>query len=221
MNNKHRILIIDDHKLIIEGYKSIINLYFPDEEFKIESAYDCDSAMEKIKKSKFDLIILDISIPSSKINPKMISGEELGVWIKIRNPNIKIIAITYYADNYRINSILKNINPNSFLLKNEMSVKDLPNCIKAILDDDDIPYYSNTISKFIRKKVSRSMQLDEFDIQILLEISRGTRNSELENFIGLSKIAITKRKKRLKQYFDIDYGTDRDLILHAKKNMYI
>jgi len=66
MNKIYEVLIIDDHKLIIEGYKNVINSYLPNKVFKFESAYDCDSAMDKIENSNFDLIILDIRISFTK-----------------------------------------------------------------------------------------------------------------------------------------------------------
>lgn len=221
MSRSPKILIIDDHKLIIEGYKGLLSTHPSCKEFKIESAHDCDTAMSKIENSSFDLIILDISIPSSKQNTKITSGEELGMWIKEKTPCIKTIVITSHNDNYRINSILKNLNPNGFLIKSEMTPRDLSNCLGVILKDDDLPYYSDSVNKVIRKQISTQIIVDNFDIQILQEISNGTKNSELSNFLPLSKAAIEKRKHKLKDVFDILSGSDRELILTAKQNGFI
>jgi len=216
-----KVLIVDDHHIIVESYKNILESYFSDKKVILETACNCDSALSKIEKSNFDILLLDINIPCSKENKKIISGQELGICIKNKNPDIKIIVISSHNDNYRVNSILKNLNPNGFLVKSEIKSKDLINCLDAIIEDNTIAFYSDSINRLVRKQISTKIVIDNFDIQILKEISNGTKNSELPNYLPLSKATIDKRKQKLKDVFNVLSGSDRELISTAKQNGFI
>ena len=56
MNNKAKILIIDDDL----GYVKSIRAILESKEYTVDTAHNRESAMEKIKKIKPDLILLDI-----------------------------------------------------------------------------------------------------------------------------------------------------------------
>ena len=102
--------------------------------------------IEKLKEKKQhpDIIFLDISLPASK-NKKILSGEDLGIKINELLPESKIIICTTFNDNYRIHSIFKNVNPDSFLIKNDISLKELVDAITSVLNN--YPYYSKTVAK--------------------------------------------------------------------------
>ena len=122
MSKKYNVLIIDDHPIIADAYKSAFEFISSENnkiEFKIEIAINCDEAILKIteatKKNGIDIVFLDISIPPSS-DGKILSGEDLGVSIKKMLPNCKIIVATTFNDNYRIQVILKNVNPDGILV---------------------------------------------------------------------------------------------------------
>ena len=88
MRQKHSILIVDDHLMIIEGYKTALKFgfsNFSDALLQVDFATDFKGAIEKIKysinKKKYDLIVLDLSLPQC-IKHKMNSGEDLGNWVR-------------------------------------------------------------------------------------------------------------------------------------------
>ncbi|MCT4620620.1 MAG: response regulator transcription factor [Marinisporobacter sp.] len=57
--NKHTILVVDDDLDIIE----LISLYLKNSGYIVDTANNCNDALEKIKSKCFDLIILDIMLP--------------------------------------------------------------------------------------------------------------------------------------------------------------
>jgi len=56
MSNKAKILIVDDDLDYVKSIRAILE----SKEYTVDAAYNVESAMEKIKKTKPDLILLDI-----------------------------------------------------------------------------------------------------------------------------------------------------------------
>jgi len=119
MQKKFNVLIIDDHPLIAEAYKSALSQVTKRNEdisFEITIVDNCDDANEKILEANanpnktIDIVFLDIKLPPSE-KIKIFSGEDLGIKIRKLLPETKIIISTTYNDNYRIHNIFKSINP--------------------------------------------------------------------------------------------------------------
>jgi DNA-binding NarL/FixJ family response regulator len=222
----YSVLIIDDHPLIVNAYETAFNYYREQNEsilFSIQTAQDCDSGFEMInefyKKSKeLDIVFLDIRLPPSK-DGKMLSGEDLGLKIKKLLPDTKIIVSTTFNNNYRIHSIFKSLNPDGFLIKNDITPKELIEAIHTILNDP--PYYSKTVVKLLRKQVANDFLLDNIDRKILYELSIGTRMKDLPDVLPLSIAGIEKRKRQLKHLFNIKSSDDKELIHVAKDQGFI
>lgn len=210
-------LIIEDHPLLTRNYKSALSLQ-PDHQFNVDIAHDADTALIKIhgrdKLNFYDLVVLDISIPPSK-NKLITSGEDLGLEIRKHFSQTKIIVITAYNESYRLNNIIKSINPEAFLIKCDIEFIDLVNAIKAVLKD--YPYYSKTVLSIMRNRMSHDIILDNKDRTILYELSMGTRMKELAEIVSLSVPGLEGRKQRLKEAFDVRNNNDRVLIEKARK----
>ncbi|MGS2725271.1 response regulator [Psychroserpens sp. BH13MA-6] len=224
--SEYNVVIIDDHPLISEAYKSALDLVSTNNSnvnFNITVVENCDDANQLIidsvsQKKIFDLVFLDIRLPPSK-DGKLLSGEDLGLKINHLMPDSKIIIATTLNDNYRIHALLKNINPDGFLTKNDMTPKELVLAIETILNDP--PYYSKTIVKLLRHEVSNDFILDDIDRRILYELSMGSRMKDLPNIVHLSIAGIEKRKRHLKQIFDAIGPEDKELISKARDKGFI
>jgi DNA-binding NarL/FixJ family response regulator len=225
-NKEYSVLIIDDHPLITAAYKSAFNYINKHNEaisFNIEVAHNCDTAYSKInhsssKNKNIDIVFLDISLPPSK-DGKILSGEDLGLKINNLMPNTKIIVSTTFNDNYRIHSLFKNLNPDGFIVKNDINPKELVTTIKTVITNP--PYYSKTIIKLLRKEVSSDFILDNVDRKLLYELSIGTMMKDLPEILLLSLPAIEKRKSRIKQIFDAVSPYDKELLQKAKEKGFI
>ena len=225
-NKTYTALIIDDHPLISEAYKSAFNYIDQQNEhlsFEISVAHNCDTAYELIKEhaeisKKVDIVFLDMRLPASK-DGKILSGEDLGLKINKMLPEAKIIVSTTFNDNYRVHSILKNINPDGFLVKNDITPQELVTAIQEVLNDP--PYYSKTIMKLLRNEVMSDYLLDDLDRKIIHELSIGTRMKDLPDVILLSIAGIEKRKRQMKLTFGITSSDDKDLILMARDKGFI
>jgi len=225
MVKTHNVLIIDDHPLISNAYKdAFLEVSSKDShiEFNIDIANNCDIANEKIIAASLlkglDIVFLDIRLPPS-MDRKILSGEDLGIKIREILPNTKIIIATTFNDNYRIHSICDSIDPDGFLIKNDITEKDIVKSIKEIIADN--PYFSTTVVKLMRKHMSNSFRIDSVDRQILYQLSIGTKMKDLPDIIHLSIAAIEKRKRILKEHFNIEGQEDKVLIAIAKEKGFI
>ncbi|MGV8815872.1 MAG: response regulator [Gelidibacter sp.] len=227
MENKlYSVLIIDDHPLIISAYKSAFNYIEKQNDslsFDIEEAHDCDSALEKImhfssQNKNPDIILLDISLPSSK-DGYILSGEDLGLKINELMPSTRIIVSTTFNDNYRVHSLFKNLNPDGFLVKNDINPMGLVAAINTVLTDP--PYYSKTVIKLLRNEVASDFIVDAIDRKLLYELSIGTMMKDLPELLQLSLPALEKRKRHLKQIFDAVSPYDKELLQKAKEKGFI
>ncbi|MEW6040505.1 MAG: response regulator, partial [Elusimicrobiota bacterium] len=86
METKAKILVIDDE----EGIRDLLTYELTQRGYIVSVAEDSRSGIEKIKKEKFELVILDIKMPG-------LSGIETIEQIKELNPEIEMIMLTGYA----------------------------------------------------------------------------------------------------------------------------
>lgn len=225
MSKIYNVLLIDDHPIIADAYKSAFDFISANNSelmFNISYATNCDEADKKILEAAenegIDIAFLDISLPPSK-DGKFLSGEDLGVSIRELLPDCKVIVATTFNDNYRIQVILKNVNPDGFLIKNDIDKDELVASIKSILDNT--PHYSKSVLELFRKQNSIDYRLDKIDRQLLYEMSIGTKMKDLPKIIPMSMAGLEKRKKNLKELFKVQDNDDRELILKAKEKGFI
>lgn len=218
-------LLIDDHPIIRNAYKESVRFVerLNDTGFEIYEAGNCDEAVKVINRleninDKIWLVFLDISLPPTS-DKKIVSGEDLGLWIKRRIPRAKIIVSTTFNDNYRLHNILRNLDPDGFLIKSDITPKDLVEAVETVLADP--PYYSKTVLRLVRQEVASEFILDEIDRKLLYELSLGTLMKDLPEILHLSLAGIEKRKRHLKEIFDLKTSTDKELLALARDKGFI
>lgn len=225
MKKKLNILIVDDHPMIVEAYKNILTSAVTTEyDILIDSAKDCDTAIEKIKKSSknvhYDVLFLDIKLPASS-DGEIISGEDLAVFAKELLPKAKVVILTMFYENHRIHNILQTVNPDGLLIKNDVNSDELLTAFDIILNDP--PYYSSTVAQYFRQQTTNSIEslLDDVNRKIIFYISKGVKTKNLTNHINLSLSAIEKRKVQIKNLLELENSNDEELIIEAKKRGFI
>ena len=225
MNKNYNVLIVDDHPIIADAYKSAFDFISSEDKdisFDITIVNNSDDAILKIneatEKKGIDIVFLDISLPPST-DGKILSGEDIGIKIRQVLPKCRVIIATTFNDNYRIQVILKNVNPDGFLIKNDINKDELVASIKSMMSG--APYYSKSVLELFRKQSSIDYRLDKIDRQLLHEMSIGTKMKDLPKIIPMSMAGLEKRKKHLKEIFSVMNNDDRELILKAKEKGFI
>ena len=226
MKQLYKVLLVDDHPLIVEAYRRALDqvsiLNEKEIEFDINMANCCDSAMAKLNESKlglpYDIIFLDISLPPCK-DGKILSGLDLGIKIREEFESIKIMVATTYNDGFMITSITKSFNPDGFMVKSDLTLSKLVQAIKTLVSGS--PYYSKTVLEIMRKQFANDFYVDNIDRKILYELSKGTKMNELPNVLPLSIAALERRKRILKDIFNVSGKGDRDLLKLAQNKGFI
>jgi DNA-binding NarL/FixJ family response regulator len=214
---KKNILIVDDHPFIIEGYKNAITRYHPHQyEFLISQANDCKSGYDLIEDEKtphFDVAFLDISMPAYE-EKDIFSGEDLAKLILKKMPNCKVILLTMYTELLKIKTIIRTIQPNGLVIKNDLTFDELLFAFDKVMKNDK--YYSQSVQKIINQSPHNLIEIDEFDKQILFHLSKGTDVEDMPQYIPISINAIEKRKVSLKELLKVKSGSDEDLLKEAR-----
>lgn len=90
MNDKPiRVLIVDDHQLMVEGLKSLLE--YEESITYVAGANSVEQAQELLKEKVFDVLLMDINMPKT-------SGIEATHLLKKEFPDLKIIALTMHDD---------------------------------------------------------------------------------------------------------------------------
>ncbi len=211
-----KILIVDDHPFIIQAYKNALEKYSQQGyEFEVIQANNCKSGYENIVESKipFNVAFFDISMPEYA-EKGIYSGEDLAVLMKSEMPSCKVILLTMHDELLKINNIIKNINPNGLIIKNDLTFDELIFAFDKIINNES--YYSQTVIKLVGQAKYNDIELDAFDKQILFHLSKGVKTKDLPEYIPLSLSAIEKRKLNIREILEVKDGSDIDLINEAK-----
>src|SRR3954468_13636896 len=109
MSAKTKIYIIDDHPIMVQGLKELIN---NQKDLKvIGSADDWEVALEQVKKLQPDLIMLDVTLKDA-------NGIEVLKNLKIHVPNIKILMLSMHDENLYAMRSLK-AGAHGYIMKQE------------------------------------------------------------------------------------------------------
>ncbi len=219
-----RILAVDDHEMTTLGYKFILeDTEFDDFKVLVETAKSFEQAIEKIKNSvnsfAYDILLLDIQLAQATEGPAK-TGEDIGIIARKVIPKTKIVFMSSFSDNYRINSILKTVDPEGYMVKTEIDQKSLQAMVQTVMTNP--PYYTQKALAAIRKKMANDdIVLDEKDKKILHYLSIGTKTKDMVNHISLSLPSIENRKRHLKAVFGVEKQNDQALITESRNRGFI
>ncbi|MEG9329161.1 DNA-binding response regulator, NarL/FixJ family, contains REC and HTH domains [Salinimicrobium catena] len=219
MKKELNILMVDDHPIILEGYKKILlDNRAEDVAMRIDTANSCEEANAKLEASltslAYDIIFLDIGLPPSR-DGEFLSGEDIGRKIRKVSPATQLAVLTMFVENLRLLTIFKSLKPEAFMVKSDVSSSQFLEAFDSMLHGKT--YSSQTIQDLMRKQIVHDYNITRTDRDILLHLSRGLKSKEIPQFVPLSLASIEKRKKFMREVFEVEDVRDITLINRAKE----
>ena len=195
-----RLFLIDDHQVIRQGLASILSEE-PDIEV-VGEASSSEEAIEKLKKTSADIVLMDISMPDS-------DGFETAEYIKKHNPLIAVIMLTgydsklYAAESLRVGAsgYLTKDSPRKFLL----------NAIRLVANGGTV-WKRGSFSGYnpeVRDKRDKAPLTPEAntkllktaftaqELEILKLLGQGYANKQIVTAMNLSDATIKKHIKKI------------------------
>lgn len=197
-----RIVIVDDHKLFIDGMVAILR-WVPEFEM-VGQATDGKEALEVIEKTKPDVLISDISMPGMK-------GDELAALVTKKFPKVNILALSMHNDFPTIDRMMK-AGVKGYILKNT-GRKELVEAIKTVYRGEN--FYANDIKdlmlnhyrpqahspnssqSFIDDDYQKISYLTKREKQIIKCIVDGLSSAEIGVKVGLSVNTIKSYRRNI------------------------
>jgi len=209
----------DDHPMIIEGYRNtLLATKNANHDLVFEIANNCDESITAIQQSisnsmPFDMFFFDISIPPST-DKKYKSGYDLAKYVRDHIPEAIVVILTMFNEGYRIQNIINTIKPEGFLIKSDLTARELASAFHVILTQP--PFYSKTIKAFVEKTSKLNIEIDATNLKILHLISQGIKTKNIKDHIDVSLSTIEKRKKYLRELFSVSDSKDESLLKAAQ-----
>ncbi len=123
MDNKIRIMLVDDHAVVRSGLSAFLSVN-PDLEL-VGEAENGEQAVVRANALKPDVILMDLMMP-------VMDGVAATMAIKKQNPGIQIIALTSFQEDELVQSALK-AGAVGYLMKN-VTARELAAAIKSARD---------------------------------------------------------------------------------------
>ncbi len=180
---KIKVLIADDHALVREGTRRIL-----DQEEDIEvvaEASDGDEAVQLAKRYKPDVAIIDISMPK-------LDGIEATKQIKALYPEMVVLILSAYDDDQFVFSLLE-AGAAGYLLKS-VHGQELVDAVRAVYAGESVLHPSiarKVLSRFARtpgRVVEEQPEelLSKREVAVLKLVTKGLSNKEVADELCLS-----------------------------------
>lgn len=192
MNQEIKIILVDDHDLVLEGFKMLL---MPHEQFHVIGEANNGTELRRLLLTKQpDIIVMDIKMPGE-------SGIELCKFVITNYPQIKIAFVTANTEEHYINAAI-NAGAISFISKSS-SINDLVEAIQESMKGNE--YFSKEISSKmlkmystrLRNKTSRDKVLSDREIEVIEKIADGMDFINIGAELNISPRTVETHKKNI------------------------
>lgn len=191
--NKLRIFLADDHMVVREGLKTLINAQ-PD----MEVVGEADNGRETLKRAielTPDVVVMDISMPE-------MNGIEATERLRKDCPQIKIVALTIYEDTGYLRQLLK-AGASGYVLKRAV-VEELVHAVRSCASGGSYiepmlagQVVSTYISRGSASGSKTQGELSDRETQVLRLVAWGCSNKEIGVKLSISVKTVETYKVRL------------------------
>lgn len=206
--NKIKVLLTDDHQIIIDGLKSL--LAHSDEITVAAQANDGREALRILGLIQIDVVLMDIDMP-------VLNGIDTLKEIRKQHRDVRVIILSMHNEGGMIKSLM-DIGANGYLLKS-CSQAELTDAIRKVASGQN--YFSTDVTLALLKPNGmnpgqKNELLTERETEILKLIAGGFSNKEIGDQLFISHRTVDTHRTNLMKKLDVN--NIAGLISYAIKN---
>ncbi len=206
-------LIVDDHQVLIDGIKSILNTV--EDIVVVGEAQRGQQALKLVQDLEVDLVLLDINMPE-------MDGMETCKRLLENRPQLKVIALTMHQEYTFIQNMLDQ-GAHGYLLKSSgrdeiiLAIRHVHNN-RSYLNSD----VTTTLLEGMRRKKNSdqrksSIRLTNRENEVLHLIVKGLTTSEIANKLFVSTTTAETHRKNLLRKLDVRNTAGLVRVAYEKK----
>lgn len=185
--DKYRILLIDDHKILLEGAQRLLGgleLYIVS-----GTASSGKEAISLLKSQDYDILVTDYELPD-------FTGLEIMRVARSVNPDIKVIVLSMHDDPSVVKELLKE-NIDGFVLKNDAHSSLLQALDKVTSGKK---FFSDDISEILVRQInspSEKSDLSPRETEIIKLIARDFSTKQIAEVLFISEKTVETHRKNI------------------------
>jgi len=192
------IVVVDDHKIIRDGLRSLLETHHGYE--VIGEAGDGREALEIIDQKSPNVCIMDVTMPG--LNGIDATGRLVG-----DHPRLKVIALSMHSDPQMVSNML-DAGAVGYVPK-EAAFEEIASAVEAVMNDEY--YLSERLTSVVlkhykdRRKIppAKGSALTTREREVLQLIAEGRRTAWIATELGISVKTVESHRKNIMRKLDI------------------
>jgi DNA-binding NarL/FixJ family response regulator len=183
-----KVLLVDNHPLVLEGLKAILDTF---EAFEVVGA--AGSALSGIamaRSSRPQVVLMDINMPQ-------ISGIDAIAMLREEVPEARVLMLSMHDSREYISTSVMH-GASGYILK-DVSTEEIVAAIEAVASGGT--YFSSGVSDVLleRRKVEPAQPLTAREYSVLLLIAAGQSNKDIAEALAISAATVETHRKKIKK----------------------
>ena len=206
-----RLLLVDDHTIVREGLKRILEAHCSD--WQVAEASSAFQALEILRRQPFDVLIVDLSMPG-------MSGLDLIRRVRGDFPSIAILVLSMHAEEqYAMRSF--KAGANGYVTK-DSAATELVTAVRKVATGG--AYVTSSLAERVVQQLNGNVsvpdhsRLSDRELEVLRRIVAGVRLTDIAEELHLSVKTVSTHKTRIQEKLGLPslaalvrYGVENDL----------
>jgi two-component system response regulator NreC len=203
-----RILLVDDHALVRQGFKMILSAQ-PDMEI-VGEAGNGREAVQIAEELRPDVVVMDVAMPE-------LNGIEATRRLLASLPHTRVIALSMHRDSVYVRETLR-AGARGYLLK-DSPAGDLVTAVRSVASGESYlsPAVSNAVLDDYRRHVTNPIDLlTTREREVLQMLAEGKTNKEIAVVLNLSVYTVDAHRGRIMEKLNVH--SINELVRFAVRN---
>lgn len=190
MGNKVAIAIVDDHQIVIDGLKSLLDGH--DRFVVVKESTKPVQLLAELGRLNVDILLTDVMMPD-------MNGAELAKRVRQQYPQIRILALSMSGQGELVNQMIDDADINGYVLKN-IGQEELLTALDKIASGGI--YFSDEVLAEMNRAADNKREVVEVnltarEIEIIKLIEKEMSNKQIAESLFLSERTVETHRKNI------------------------